>query len=111
VCVVVLIMPLCVCLLLQDLVQSCLQGGGGDMGGHVQCVFFYCSTSALCLCVFTVCVLLQDLAQLLLQYQVCVFITAVPSGCVCLLEKKKRLPVARGCTLKAKLFSRRSCSL
>jgi hypothetical protein len=26
---------LCVCLLLQDLVQSCLHGGGGDMGGHV----------------------------------------------------------------------------
>jgi hypothetical protein len=26
---------LCVCLLLQDLVQSCLRGGGGDMGGHV----------------------------------------------------------------------------
>jgi hypothetical protein len=25
----------CVCLLLQDLVQSCLHGGGGDMGGHV----------------------------------------------------------------------------
>jgi hypothetical protein len=25
----------CVCLLLQDLVQSCLRGGGGDMGGHV----------------------------------------------------------------------------
>jgi hypothetical protein len=24
-----------VCLLLQDLVQSCLRGGGGDMGGHV----------------------------------------------------------------------------
>jgi hypothetical protein len=24
-----------VCLLLQDLVQSCLLGGGGDMGGHV----------------------------------------------------------------------------
>jgi hypothetical protein len=32
----------CVCLLLQDLVQSCLRGGGGDMGGHVivpVCVF------------------------------------------------------------------------
>jgi hypothetical protein len=26
---------LCVCLLLQDLVQRCLHGGGGDMGGHV----------------------------------------------------------------------------
>jgi hypothetical protein len=26
---------ICVCLLLQDLVQSCLHGGGGDMGGHV----------------------------------------------------------------------------
>jgi hypothetical protein len=27
--------PVCVCLLLQDLVQSCLHGGvGGDMGGH-----------------------------------------------------------------------------
>jgi hypothetical protein len=26
---------MCVCLLLQDLVQSCLHGGGGDMGGHV----------------------------------------------------------------------------
>jgi hypothetical protein len=26
---------LCVCLLLQDLVQNCLRGGGGDMGGHV----------------------------------------------------------------------------
>jgi hypothetical protein len=25
----------CVCLLLQDLVQRCLHGGGGDMGGHV----------------------------------------------------------------------------
>jgi hypothetical protein len=25
----------CVCLLLQDLVQSCLLGEGGDMGGHV----------------------------------------------------------------------------
>jgi hypothetical protein len=25
----------CVCLLLQDLVQSCLRGAGGDMGGHV----------------------------------------------------------------------------
>jgi hypothetical protein len=26
----------CVCLLLQDLVQNCLHGGGGgDMGGHV----------------------------------------------------------------------------
>jgi hypothetical protein len=25
----------CVCLLLQDLVQSCLHGGGGDMAGHV----------------------------------------------------------------------------
>jgi hypothetical protein len=25
----------CVCLLLQDLVQSCLHWGGGDMGGHV----------------------------------------------------------------------------
>jgi hypothetical protein len=24
-----------VCLLLQDLVHSCLRGGGGDMGGHV----------------------------------------------------------------------------
>jgi hypothetical protein len=24
-----------VCLLLQDLVQRCLHGGGGDMGGHV----------------------------------------------------------------------------
>jgi hypothetical protein len=24
-----------VCLLLQDLVQSCLRVGGGDMGGHV----------------------------------------------------------------------------
>jgi hypothetical protein len=27
--------PVCVCLLLQDLVQRCLHGGGGDMGGHV----------------------------------------------------------------------------
>jgi hypothetical protein len=26
---------LCVCLLLQDLVQICLHGGGGNMGGHV----------------------------------------------------------------------------
>jgi hypothetical protein len=25
----------CVCLLLQDLVQSCLRGEGGDIGGHV----------------------------------------------------------------------------
>jgi hypothetical protein len=25
----------CVCLLLQDLVQNCLRGGWGDMGGHV----------------------------------------------------------------------------
>jgi hypothetical protein len=25
----------CVCLLLQDLVQSCLRGGGGGSGGHV----------------------------------------------------------------------------
>jgi hypothetical protein len=25
----------CVCLLLQDLVQSCWRGGGADMGGHV----------------------------------------------------------------------------
>jgi hypothetical protein len=25
----------CVCLFLQDLVQSCLHGGGGDMGGPV----------------------------------------------------------------------------
>jgi hypothetical protein len=25
----------CVCLLLQDLVQSCWRGGGGGMGGHV----------------------------------------------------------------------------
>jgi hypothetical protein len=26
---------LCVCLLLQDLVQSCVRGEGGDIGGHV----------------------------------------------------------------------------
>jgi hypothetical protein len=26
---------MCVCLLLEDLVQRCLHGGGGDMGGHV----------------------------------------------------------------------------
>jgi hypothetical protein len=25
----------CVCLLLQDLVQSCVRGEGGDIGGHV----------------------------------------------------------------------------
>ena len=25
----------CVCLLLQDLLQSCLRGGGRDIGGHV----------------------------------------------------------------------------
>jgi hypothetical protein len=25
----------CVCLLLQDLVQRCWRGGGGDMGRHV----------------------------------------------------------------------------
>ena len=29
------LLTVCVCLLLQDLVQSCLRGGGGDMGGHV----------------------------------------------------------------------------
>jgi hypothetical protein len=29
------LLSVCVCLLLQDLVQSCLRGGGGDMGGHV----------------------------------------------------------------------------
>jgi hypothetical protein len=28
-------MYVCVCLLLQDLVQSCLRGEGGDIGGHV----------------------------------------------------------------------------
>jgi hypothetical protein len=25
----------CVCLLLEDLVQSCVRGEGGDIGGHV----------------------------------------------------------------------------
>jgi hypothetical protein len=28
-------LPVCVCLLLQDLVQSCLRGEGKDIGGHV----------------------------------------------------------------------------
>jgi hypothetical protein len=34
-CVGLLFLVVCVCLLLQDLVQSCVRGEGGDIGGHV----------------------------------------------------------------------------
>jgi hypothetical protein len=74
-----------VCLLLQDLVQSCVRGEGGDIGGHVVARDdeprpLWTSlpvthrrevreeASELCVCVFITCVcmlclLLQDLVQ------------------------------------------------
>jgi hypothetical protein len=80
-----------VCLLLQDLVQRCLHGGGGDMGGHVlrettsrglcglvcpsrvlllQDLLQSCAHLCVCevetVCVY-VCLLLQDLVQRCLQ--------------------------------------------
>jgi hypothetical protein len=79
---------MCVCLLLQDLVQSCLRGeggilGGGDIGGHVLrettsrglCGLVCPSRTSEPMCVFITAGLV-----------VCVFITVVPGKggkCVC----------------------------
>jgi hypothetical protein len=78
----------CVCLLLQDLVQSCLRGGGGiwedmcyerrraeacvDVSAHhalvMQCVYYYYCSRGL----VYVCLLLQDLVQSCLRVYYCV---------------------------------------
>jgi hypothetical protein len=85
--VVVCVCLLCVCLLLQDLVQSCLHGGGGGL--LLQYLIQSCSRGG---------AMRYDEPRLVwtrLTTTLCVFITVVPNYC-CSIMKSKALCVSVG---------------